>query len=139
MVTVKKFFLQNMPEALKERVDEFEFDMISVFKGGKYNDNVRTLYYDLLSKNVSVENIKCVIETVVERLSGKSCDRLPKKSLAAEMNLISRAQVGEAILNSNNNVLHLDGTKYNFNEVGSFKVPTSSGEYIESIFTCLHG
>ena len=50
-------FLQKMSEELKERVDEFESDMISIFKGKKYNDNDRTLYYDLLNKNVGVENI----------------------------------------------------------------------------------
>ena len=116
--------------------------MVCAFEGGKNNDNIRTLYYDLLSKNVSVENIECVIESVLERLFGKSCERLPRKSLAAEMlaemNLISKTQVGEAMLNSSNNVLHLDGTKYNFNEVGSFQVSTSSGSYtmgIEDMFS----
>ena len=64
-------FLQNMSKELKEKVHEFESDMVCVFEGGKYNDNIRTLYYDLLSKNVSDENIECVIESVLERLIGK--------------------------------------------------------------------
>nr|XP_047132169.1 uncharacterized protein LOC124811083 isoform X1 [Hydra vulgaris] len=75
-------------------------------------------------------------------MAGISCGTLPKKSLASEffseMNLLAKAQVREAMLNSTNNVLHTDGTKYNFREVGSFQVTTSSGNYtfgIEDMFS----
>ena len=42
------------------------------------------------------------------------------------------------MLNSTNNVLHTDGTKYNFSEVAGFQVTTSSGSYtfgIEDMFS----
>ena len=65
-----------------------------------------------------------------------------KKYFAAEffseMNLLSKARVREAMLDSTNNVLHTDGTKYNFKEVGSFQVTASSGSYtygIEDMFS----
>ena len=133
---------ENLSEELQERVAAaFENDVIDVFQGGKYNDEIRTVYYELLSKNVSVNNVESVIRTVLSKLAGTTCSKLPKKSLTAElfaeMNLLLKVQVREAILSSNN-VLHCDGTKYNFNEVGSFQVTTSSGSYtlgIEDIFS----
>ncbi|XP_065671383.1 uncharacterized protein LOC136089337 [Hydra vulgaris] len=133
---------ENLTEELKERVNIFEKNVIEVFEGGKYNDEIRSVYYNLLSKNASVNNVESVIRTVLQKMVGISCGALPKKSLAAEffseMNLLSKAQVREAILNSTNNVLHTDGTKYNFREVGSFQVTRSSGSYtfgIEDMFS----
>ncbi|XP_065647057.1 uncharacterized protein LOC136076955 [Hydra vulgaris] len=135
-------YFENLTEELKERVDIFEKNVVEVFEGGKYNDEIRSVYYNLLSKNVSVNNVESVIRTVLQKMVGISCGALPKKSLAAEffseMNLLSKAQVREAMLNSTNNVLHTDGTKYNFREVGSFQVTTLSGSYtfgIEDMFS----
>ncbi|XP_065673154.1 uncharacterized protein LOC136090437 [Hydra vulgaris] len=135
-------YFENLSEELKERVDFFEKNVIDVFEGGRYNDEICSVYYDLLSKNVSVNNVESVIRTVLQKMAGISCGTLPKKSLAAEffseMNLLSKAQVREAILNSTHNVLHTDGTKYNFREIGSFQVTTSSGSYtfgIEDMFS----
>ena len=130
-------YFENLTEELKERVANFEENVIDVFEGGRYNDEIRSVYYELLSKNVSVNNVELVIRTVLQKMAAISCGKLPKKSLAAEffseMNLLSKAQVREAMLDSTNNVLHTDGTKYNFKEVGSFQVTTSSGSYIFGI------
>nr|XP_047138638.1 uncharacterized protein LOC124805782 [Hydra vulgaris] len=135
-------YFENLTEELKERVDIFEKNVIDVYEGGRYNDEIRSVYYDLLSKNVSVNNVESVIRTVLQKMAGISCGTLPRKSLASEffseMNLLAKAQVREAMLNSTNNVLHTDGTKYNFREVGSFQVTTSSGSYtfgIEDMFS----
>ncbi|XP_065649637.1 uncharacterized protein LOC136078250 [Hydra vulgaris] len=135
-------YFENLTEELKERVNIFEKNVVEVFEGGKYNDEIRSVYYNLLSKNVSVNNVESVIRTVLQKMAGISCGALPKKSLAAEffseMNLLLKAQVREARLNSTNNVLHTDSTKYNFREVGSFQVTTSSGSYtfgIEYMFS----
>jgi hypothetical protein len=90
-------YYENLTEELKERVDVFEKNVIDVFEGGRYNDEIRTVYYDLLSKNVSVNNVESVIRTVLQKMAGISSGSLPKKSLAAEffseMNLLSKAQV----------------------------------------------
>lgn len=92
---------------------------------------------------MSVNNVESVIRTVLDKLVGISCRELPKKSLAAElfseMNLLSKAQVREAMLASDSNVLHMDGTKYNFKEVGSFQVSTSSGSYTLGIEDMCNG
>ncbi|XP_065647103.1 uncharacterized protein LOC136076967 [Hydra vulgaris] len=91
-------YFENLSEELKERVNFFEKNVIDVFEGGRYNDEIRSVYYDLLSKNVSVNNVESVIRTVLQKMVGISCGTLPKKSLAAEffseMNLLSKAQRG---------------------------------------------
>jgi hypothetical protein len=51
-----------------------------------------------------------------------------KKSLAAkiqvECDILSKLQVGEAMLQTTNNTLQLDGTKKRFEEYASFAVQT---------------
>ena len=74
---------------------------------------------------------------MLEKLSNKTASRLPGKSTAATMmveaQLISKMQVREAMLNSEDNVLHTDGTKYKFKEIGSYQVNTTSGAYTMGI------
>ena len=74
---------------------------------------------------------------------GEKVGRLPKKSSAAEMmveaQIFSKMQVHDAMLASTNNVLHTDGTKYKFNEIGSYQVTTDSGSYTLGIEEMLSG
>ena len=94
-------YYENLSEELKEKVKEFETSFINVYEDGKYSNDIRKVYYELLSKNVSVNNCEDVIRTVLKRLTNKNCGRLPKKSLAAEMfvemKIVSCQQVREAI------------------------------------------
>ncbi len=53
--------------------------------------------------------------------------------MLVEMEVLSKLQVREALLSSENNVLHCDDTKYNFEEIGGFQVPISSGSYTLAI------
>ena len=83
--------------------------------------------------NVSIHNCEKVVQSVLERLADLKIDRLPKKSVASVMmvegRMLALMQAGQAITESSNNVLHLDGTKLNFVENGSFQVVTESGAY----------
>ena len=58
--------------------------------------------------------MESVIRTVLKKMAKKTVGRLPKKSLAAEMmiecELLSKMQVGNTLLNTCNNTLHLNGT-----------------------------
>ena len=60
-------------------------------------------------------------------------DKVPQKSLAAtmlvEIEALSKMQVFEEIEKGDQNILHIDGTKYNFEEIGGFQVSTGSGSY----------
>ena len=60
-------------------------------------------------------------------------DKFSPKSLAAtmlvEVETLSKMQVFEEIEKADQNILHTDGTKYNFAEIGGFQVSTGSGSY----------
>ena len=60
-------------------------------------------------------------------------DKVPPKSLAATMlvqvEALSKMQVFEEIEKGDQNILHIDGTKCNFEEIGGFQVSTGSGSY----------
>ena len=136
-------YYENLTEELKEKVNRTDTEEIQTFMGGKYSDEFREVYYDLLPKNVSVENCGEIIKNVLEKLGGKRVGRLPKKSSAAEMmveaQIISKMQVCDAMLASTNNVLHTDGTKCKFSEIGSYQVATDSGSYTLGIEEMLSG
>ena len=58
--------------------------------------------------------------------------------MTVEANIISKIQVRKAMLSAENIILHTDGTRYNFKEVGSFQVNTSEGAFtlgIEDMFS----
>ena len=56
-----------------------------------------------------------------------------------ESHMLALMQAGEAIAESEPNVLHLDGTKLNFEEIGSFQVVTDSGAYTFGIEDMMSG
>ena len=59
--------------------------------------------------------------------------KVSPKSLAAtmlvEVETLSKMQVFEEIEKANQNILHTDGTKYNFEEIGGFQVSAVSRSY----------
>ena len=126
-------YFEDLSADLQCQINELERDTIKTFKDGKYTDEIRTVYYEMLRRNVSVKNCGDLIRIVLKKLANVDIDKLPKKSLAAtmlvEMETLAKLQVREVLLSNDNNVLHCDGTKYNFEEVGGFQVSTASGSY----------
>ena len=43
-------------------------DCVETFSGGAFTDEVREVYMELLSRNVSLENCSHVVHTILERL-----------------------------------------------------------------------
>jgi hypothetical protein len=73
---------------LKEKVEEIlndASDKIVTFEGGKYTSDVRACCYELLSLNVSVNNMKLVIESVLKNIAHKEAICLPKKTTLCDM------------------------------------------------------
>ena len=127
-------YLENEREELNERIDELMGEReIQLFKNGRYVNEIRMVYYDLLSMNVSIDNCKHVVKTVLETLTNRQIDRLPQKSVAATMmveaRLLAQMQASEAMLQGDRNVLCTDGTKLRFEELSSWQVTTESGSY----------
>ena len=73
---------QILEESMNDLISEEDFNF---FEDGRYNDEIRTVYYDLLSKNVSIENCRHVVRTVLETFTKRKVGRLPKTSVAACM------------------------------------------------------
>ena len=93
--------------------------------------------------NISIDNCEKIVRSVLKRLGDLDVGRLPKKSAASVMMVEGRMfalmQAGEAISESEHNVLHLDGTKLKFEEIGSFQVVTDSGSYTFGIEDIISG
>ena len=137
-------YIENENSKLVEEVNNFlNQKEIKTFCNGKYTDEVRMIYYELMSMNVSVHNCGNIIRSVLKRLGNLNVGCLPKKSAASimmvENHMLALMQAGEAIAESESNVLHLDGTKLNFEEIGSFQVVTDSGAYTFGIEDMMSG
>ena len=49
-------FYENLSCEQKEKIDFGKINTIETFKGGKYSDEIRQVYYEMLCGNVSVGN-----------------------------------------------------------------------------------
>ncbi|CAG2216054.1 unnamed protein product [Mytilus edulis] len=113
-------FLENENMNLQEEITEFKMSfelnqIVQTFHNGKYNDTVREVYAALLSLNVGVNNVEKVVRTVLEKLGGLKVERLPKRTFSeimlVEAKALAQMQAAEAMLTSECNTLHTDGTK----------------------------
>lgn len=76
--------LCTMEETVDERVQEemsgfLKSREVVTFKEGRYTDDVRALYQDLMMQNVCANNVESVIRSVLKHLSQISDIRLPRK------------------------------------------------------------
>ena len=72
--------------------------------------------YNLLGKGVAIRNIETVRPVLKNLTNNKVC-----------LLLLSKVEVGNILLEAENNTLHLDWTRKKFNEYVSFKVTTGEG------------
>ena len=74
-----------------------------------------------------------ILKTVLKNIVNIDLNNVPQKSLGAtmlvEIEAFSKMQVFEEIEKSDQNILHIDGTTYNFEEIGGFQVSTGFGSY----------
>lgn len=136
--------MENEKEQLKEAVENQQKEsFVQTFKDSKYIKVIRMVYYELLSMNVSFRSREKVEKTVLGKLSNTEVDRLPTKSVASwlivESRNLNQMQVADAMMEGQHNVLHMDGTKYNFEEKGAFQVVTPSSSYTLSVEGMLSG
>jgi len=125
--------LQKEVDYLHDTMRENKLEKLELFQDGKYKSEIRQVYMDLLSSGVSIEKCETVVRSVLNNLLDVQVDRLPKKSLASimaiEAQILSQAQAAEAMLQYENNCLHLDGTKKRFVEYGGFQISTEVGSF----------
>ena len=84
----------------------------------------------MLQSNVSFAKCGQLLKTIFKKMVNVDLDKVPQKSLAATMlvetEALSKMQVFEEIEKGDQNILLIDGKKYN---IGGFQVSTGSGSY----------
>ena len=73
----------------------------------------------MLPRNVSVDKCGDLFKVILKKVA----------QIDVEIETLSKIHVLEEPLNGQKNVLHTDGTKYNFEEVGGFQISTGSGSF----------
>ena len=138
--------LQNEKCLLEDKIKEImENNEVQVFKDGQKNNNVRTVYEDLLCMDLSSRNVETVIRIVLKQLAGFDVGRLPKVTFAKYMLLEAR---GLAQINSLSelsgekcdgeveettspfselNTLHSDGTSKKGHSFLTYNINTGDG------------
>ena len=67
--------LENNKLMLEEQVSEFiNQDVVQTFKGGAYVNEVREVYMEMISKNVSIKDCEGIIRTLLSKLGGMEVD-----------------------------------------------------------------
>ena len=136
--------IENENEILKERVDELlEDNEIKMFHNGKYTDECRLVYMEMLSQGVSSQKCSAVIHTVLKNLATVTHDRLPGHSLSADLrneaSVVAKIQCDVKILDGTKNTIHIDGTKKRFREFSSVDITTDTGEGLSVGFDEMSG
>lgn len=128
---------------LKERIEEIEMsvELDNTFYSGIHSDTLREVYASLLSMIVGVNNVEKVVRTVLTKLGGLKVDRLLTFSeiMLVEAKAIAQMQAAEAMLTSDFNTLHTDGTKRSGHGFGGVQIGTSAGQYCLGINEIVRG
>ena len=109
--------LEDEKLQIEEKLNVFlKGEDVLLFKDGKYVDEIRMVYEDLLCMGVSTRNIEGVIRSVLKTV-GINVGRLPKETFAKYMLFEARAlaqlQVADELSenwDTENRTLHTDGT-----------------------------
>ena len=128
--------LENEKIEIEEKLNVFlNGDEIRLFENGKYVDEVRMLYEDLLCMGVSTRNIEGVIRKVLKYVIDADVGRLPKATFAKYMLLQARSlaqiQVVDELVDgfdSENRTLHSDGTSKKGHSFITFDIVNDAGK-----------
>jgi hypothetical protein len=132
-----------LEEQVQELMQEKQLPNLKLMEGGRYTDDIRQVYMDLLSMGVPINKIQGIVRSVLEGIVHVGVDRLPGKTsasmMAVEAQVLGQVQAAEAMMSACNNTLHLDGTRKKFREYSSFQVSTTSGSYSLGVSEMLTG
>lgn len=132
--------LQNYVKVLEtekleteERLKVFMDKEILTKENGRYTDDVRAVYQDLVCMGVGINNVEKIVRTVIENLMKLKVESLPKATFSRMMFLearhLSQIQVCESIIDSDQlNTLHSDGTSKFGQHYETYDMSLSSGK-----------
>ena len=69
-------YYENLSCEQKEKIDFGKTNTIETFKGGKYSDEIRQVYYEMLCGNVSVDNCGNLFKKIL-KMANIDIDRVP--------------------------------------------------------------
>ena len=122
---------------LQERIEQFLNHEVDTFEGGRYKDEIRQVYQDLMCIGIGANNVENIIKNVLEKIGGISTEhlRLPKKTFAKYMFLeaggMAQIQVAEELPDGwqgQDRMLYSDGTSKFGYSYATFDIQTGSGE-----------
>ena len=130
-------YLENENAMLEERIEHFLHHEVESFQQGRYKDEIRQVYQDLMCIGVGANNVESIIRNGLEKIGGISTEnlRLPQKTFAKYMFLEARGmaqiQLAEELLDGwqgEDRTLYSDGTSKFGYPYATFDVKTGSGE-----------
>ena len=71
-------YLEDLSADLQCQINELARAKIKAFKGGKYTDEICTVYYEMVHINVDVKNYGDLICIVLKKLANVNIDKLSK-------------------------------------------------------------
>ena len=118
---------RNEQEELAVRITELESRTLQTKKHKQlYLDNVHQCCMELMSLNVSTQNVDKVIRSVLHNVASMDIESLPKQTtlidMTSEMKGLACQQLAEQLTTTKNLTLHNDGTSKFGQHYGGFQV-----------------
>ena len=134
-------------DGLQALLDISESDTVTTFESGRYVNGIREIYIKLLGMNVGRNNVRPVIESVLEqftniRLEGPLPPAAKTGNLFTEAQILAKIQAEMPVVENKNSTLHYDETsKYGRKTVsiqGAAVIHIGTAERLfDSIKNCL--
>ena len=135
---------RNERDQLAERLTEFESQTLKTKKHKQlYLDSVRQCCMELMSLNVSTQNVEKLIRSVLQHIAGMNVENLPKPStlieMTSEMKGLACQQLAEQLTRTKDLTLHNDGTSKFGQHYGGFQVSLPESSYSLGLCEMLTG
>ena len=108
--------MENEKCEVEQKLQHFMDGSIKTMENGRYTDDVRVVYQDLVCMGVGVNNVEKVVQSVLANIAKVKVDCLPKPTFSrimfSEARRLSQIQVAETLLEdfeSSARTLHTDG------------------------------
>ena len=125
---------RNKRDQLAECLREFESQTLKTKQHKQlYLDSVRQCCMELMSLNVSTQNVEKVIRSVLQHIVGMNVENLPKPStliqMTSEMKGVACQHLAEQLTRAKDLTLHSDGTLKFGPHYGGFQVSLLDSSY----------
>ena len=126
-------------DGLQALLDISESDTVTTFESGRYVNGIREIYIKLLGMNVGRNNVRPVIESVLEqftniRLEGPLPSAATTGNLFTEAQILAKIQAAMAVAENENSTLHYDETSKYGRKTGSIQVTAGGRSYAVGLF-----